>query len=204
VTPKSLFPALICLALTGCVSTAREEVPSEFRMSSPSRTIAYLRWAFENRYASHVYNTLSDDLIGREQISLDDLATFWPRVEEWVHENIGDPGTIEIVRQKRLDARTREVELASGDRRAVLRFVLQVTWLIRPMSSREDDVTGRMRDLAGAVTYEGDDALIRIPGVEKQIDPEKIHVIRIENAWKIDAVLDTNLPEWKRPATADP
>lgn len=178
---------IVLLCASGCCSVDERPVPTGQSLATPGRTLDYLIWGVENRAPSDVYNCFSEGLRERENLSRSDLATFWPQVEDWISQNIGDVRVVKIIDQKRPSKTVRILTLASGDKRASVRFVREATYEVTPRSRRLASSWGEI-NLANAVRYEGEDAIIRLPKVAPQPEPEGIYRIVIENAWRVDGI----------------
>lgn len=199
------FAALLLLVLavasSGCASH-ETDVPAEQALGSPKQTVAYLRWAFGHAPADdrprHVWNCLSENFKATNKITLSDLELFWKEVDEKLRKYLGDVETVEIVAQRPIDRRRTEVDLASGEHRATLLFVLETEYEIRPRSGRIESASGAIPTMTDALRYENDRAIITLPNVQKPIDPEDVFRVTIENGWKVDRILRHNLDELER------
>lgn len=183
--------------LSGCCTTYPSDVPPEHSVRTPHRTIEYLRWAYSENKPQHAYNCLSDHFRDKNDLSLGDLATFWPDFRDAIDKYVGSVEKVEVIHIAEIPGapRLRDVHLRNGPHRAVVRMTLQTSWEIRTMSPRIQGADGQLESMTHVMRQLEDGVVIRLPESASSIAPEDVHSIQIENAWKIWDIVDHNLEE---------
>jgi hypothetical protein len=193
---RPLAAMALAALLTSC-ATPPSEVPEERALGTPKQTVEYLRWALtqapETDRPNHLWNCLSTRFIAENRITREDLNIFWSRVRDTLQQYLGDIEQLETGALRDLGARKTELDLESGPHRATLLFVLETDYEIRPASRARESVFGTLPSMESVLRYDGDRALITIPGVERPIEPESVFRVTIENGWKIERIVRHNL-----------
>ncbi len=179
----------------GC-SCMPPEVPVGLDLSSPRQTTSYLKWAFKNEKPGHVFNCLSTGLLERENLSQSDIEAFWGDVEQWFAKNIGDVGAIRVEKTETVDSGVKIVHFRTKTHRATARFVLECTWEVVP-SGRDDASDGTAASITKLATVDPrtGSLTLTLPLGDKPVSAKGIYLIRVENFWKLDELIDSDLPQ---------
>ena len=205
VLQRHLIIGLISISawFTTACTCVPPEIPEGLDLSSPRQTTDYLKWAFENEKPNHVFNCLSTALLERENLSQSDIEAFWGDVERWFTENIGDVAAIRVENVESVSPTTRIVHFRTKTHSARARFVLECTWEVVP-AGFDDSADGRASSMGQIVRIapEAGHLTITLPTGSTPFEPDGIYLIRVENFWKLDELIDSDLPQPKSNAAS--
>jgi len=182
--------------LSSACCSVPPEVPEGLDLSSPRQTTRYLQWAFENEKPNHVFNCLSTGLLERENLSQSDIEAFWGEVEAWFAKNIGDVGAIRVEKTETVHLGVKIVHFRTKTHRATARFVLECTWEVVP-SGLADSLDGKVASISKIVRSDPEtgNLILTLPLGSTPMIPESVYLIRVENFWKLDELIDSDLPQ---------
>ena len=195
--PIAIGLTLVSIWMLSACTSYPPEVPPGLDLSTPRQTTAYLRWAFENKKPNHVFNCLSTSMVERENLSQGNVETFWSDVEDWFQENVGEVADIRVENVNQVSPSVCYVDLRTKRNRATARFVLVCTWEVVP-SGLDDAADGNPSSLSKVARIDPTtrQLTITLPLLSSPKAVRDIYLIRVENFWKLDDLIDSDL---KRP-----
>ena len=204
--PFRLIFAICALGLaSGCCSYSPDSPPG-LDLASPQRTVEYLQWAFENEFPLHVARCFSQEFMDEQDFDASQLEFFWEDVKETVLAQIGEVQKIQIVKIEDVDTSgaLKDLYVRAGNRQAVVRFKLATYYEISHRRPTKDSVYADVPGMATIMSYDGDTAVLRLPGVAnpKVFAPKNLHKIVIESSWLIRSVTgaETNINHKQSPS----
>jgi len=179
---------------SGCVSTDTTEPPPGFYRSSVRGTTRYLQWAVEERSPRHVWNCISDGWKNRDaNLSLSNLELFFEEIEAELTRSVGDIRKVKITSDIKLNEVTREVTYESGERRAVVIFVRETTFELKPNNPGRDSVHGSVTAMEEILNYKDGNAIVTLPNVPSKYRADELELVKVESTWRIDQIIEQNL-----------